>query len=162
MHYRWTSCGWSPTCFSWVFWSPQLRACRAGMDVSSGVAGADDSSGAPALQACSAGADDSRKASLLRACCASDAPPVCGELAVVAISGNSSVAGSSKLRSTSTRGQVWRPAVEKLASLQQAWAGRDCSLSPADFTGSGNRSGVCGHGCPPSSSFPRFRVTWTG
>ena len=69
----------------------------------------------------------------------------------------------------STLCQVRRLAVKKLASLQQAsgrlhdeTVGRSRSkLQPADFPGSENRSGVCGHSVLLSSSFPRFRVTWT-
>ena len=55
-----------------------------------------------------------------------------------------------KPRSMSTRGQVGFPAVEKLASLQQAPGrlqsrrGQDAmEPQPADFPGGGNHSGVC-------------------
>ena len=70
--------------------------------------------------------------------------------------------------SVSTRCQDRCPAVENLASSQQApgrlhvakWARRVGNLSVPIPPGSGNHSGVCGHGDPPSSSSLLFRVTW--
>ena len=61
------------------------------------------------------------------------------------------VHGETKSLSTYTRTGVRRPAVEKLASPQQAslklheetWAGLLQNQEPEDFPGSGNRTGVC-------------------
>ena len=91
------------------------------------------------------------------------------------------VRGGTKPKSTSTREQVGCPAVEKLASLQQApgrlhvetWAGTRCEPQPADFPGGGgNPAGVCGYGDLPSpllSSLPchlgrvqRLGMGWVG
>ena len=76
------------------------------------------------------------------------------------------VRGGTKPMSKSTRCQGWCPAVEKLASLQQApgrlhaetWAGR--GDNPSLFSpGSGNHAGVCGHSCSPSSLLPFSSVS---
>ena len=75
-----------------------------------------------------------------------------------------------KPMSMSTRDQVGCPAVEKLASLQQApgrlhvetWAGRDENPSLSISQVVGNVAGVCGYGDTTSPSRLLFRVTWAG